>query len=181
MLESAYPRCPICRRRARLIKVGEAAEMAAVCTRTIYRWREEGKVHAIRTAGGRLRVCLDSLFASTADNNLPSLSPDPRLELALSLIEEQHRDPDFTLDKLAQRLSLSAWQLSRLINRGTGVSFREHLMMARMRKAAELLGNMSLSIKQVATEGGYKYASAFARHFKRVYGQRPGDYRRRLT
>ena len=45
-----------------LVTIRQAAEIASVCRRTIYSWVETGKVEHIRTAGGCMRIYVDTLF-----------------------------------------------------------------------------------------------------------------------
>jgi hypothetical protein len=55
-------RCQECCSRSRVLIVPEeAAVMAGVSTRAVYRWVEAGAVHFAETPGGGLLVCPDSL------------------------------------------------------------------------------------------------------------------------
>ena len=55
-------RCPeCCSRPPVLIAPEEAAVMAGVGTRAVYRWVEAGAVHFAETPGGGLLICPDSL------------------------------------------------------------------------------------------------------------------------
>lgn len=45
-----------------LVPIMEAASLAGVSRRTIYNWIRDGKVQYIRTAGGSVRIYLDTLF-----------------------------------------------------------------------------------------------------------------------
>ena len=53
--------CSDCGGEARMIEPAEAAKLARVSMRMIYRWVEEGRVHFIETPDGRLFICFDSL------------------------------------------------------------------------------------------------------------------------
>lgn len=53
--------CPTCAKQVPMIKVDEAANLARVSSRTIYRWVETGKVHFAETPEGMLWICLNSL------------------------------------------------------------------------------------------------------------------------
>jgi AraC family transcriptional activator of mtrCDE len=50
----------------------------------------------------------------------------------------------------------------------------------RMRRAAQTLEVSSLSVGQVAHEGGYASRSSFVRAFREAYGVDPSEYRTRL-
>jgi excisionase family DNA binding protein len=56
--------CPLCQDYKKFLKIQKAANLADVNRRTIYRYIEEGKVHAIKTAGGTPRVCVGCLIKS---------------------------------------------------------------------------------------------------------------------
>ena len=44
------------------VSMSQAAELAGVSRRTLYNWLEANKIEAVRTAGGALRIYVDSLF-----------------------------------------------------------------------------------------------------------------------
>jgi len=43
------------------VTADEAANLAGVTARTVYRWVEQGKVHFTETAAGKVLVCVNSL------------------------------------------------------------------------------------------------------------------------
>jgi excisionase family DNA binding protein len=47
-----------------------AAELCGVSRRTVYNWLASGKIQAVRTAGGAVRVFTDSLFKPLGDIKL---------------------------------------------------------------------------------------------------------------
>lgn len=102
---------------------------------------------------------------------------DPRISVALRLIEERYHDPELSLAKMAGDLNLSIWHLSRLFKENTGLGFRSYLRQIRMLRAEELLISTFLSIKEVSAKVGDKYVSDFDHHFKKDHGSRPGEYR----
>lgn len=53
--------CATCEARPPMAKPAEAARLAGVNTRTVYRWVEAGRVHFIEVPEGDLFVCLASL------------------------------------------------------------------------------------------------------------------------
>lgn len=60
--------CPYCRDYKNFLKTHDAAILAAVTRRTIYRYLEEGKVYAVKVAGGTYRVCSGCLLKSEPEN-----------------------------------------------------------------------------------------------------------------
>jgi len=51
-------------------------------------------------------------------------------------------------------------------------------MSLRMQKAAKLLATSRLSVKQIMALVGYDNKSHFVRHFRRLFGQAPSEYRK---
>lgn len=54
--------CPLCNDYSHLIKSANAAKLASVHRRTIYRYIEEGAVYALKIAGKSIRVCSGCLL-----------------------------------------------------------------------------------------------------------------------
>ena len=53
--------CAQCAAKVGMTTADEAAAVAGVNARTLYRWIENGKVHFRETTEGRVLVCLNSL------------------------------------------------------------------------------------------------------------------------
>jgi hypothetical protein len=54
--------CRVCGREVEALSAGRAAEILEVCKSELGDLVAAGRVHAIPTAGGGIRVCKDSLF-----------------------------------------------------------------------------------------------------------------------
>ncbi len=61
----AFAWCEQCAGRTPVASPEDAARVAGVSARTVYRWIEGGKVHFIETHAGLL-ICLDSLAVSVS-------------------------------------------------------------------------------------------------------------------
>ena len=59
---SAVGWCASCGQRVRMVTPDDAARIAAVTPRTIYRWAESGQVHFTESQDGLLLICHRSLF-----------------------------------------------------------------------------------------------------------------------
>jgi hypothetical protein len=53
--------CSLCHARVRMASPEEAAAIAGVTTRTLYRWIEMGKLHFSEDAQGTLSICVPSV------------------------------------------------------------------------------------------------------------------------
>lgn len=56
--------CRRCNQRVKMVTVDEAASIAGVTSRTMYRWADAEKLHFTETADGVLMICHTSLTSS---------------------------------------------------------------------------------------------------------------------
>jgi AraC-like DNA-binding protein len=84
----------------------------------------------------------------------------------------------FTIHDLALELNLSPSYLQRLFKHQTGVCMGEWLNEQRLLRAAHLLANSYMSVKEIAHDVGYEHASSFIRAFERRFMQAPARYRK---
>ena len=54
--------CALCNEHTEFIKIAKALRVASVSRRTMYRYIEEGAVHAVKVAGKSYRVCSSCLL-----------------------------------------------------------------------------------------------------------------------
>lgn len=93
-----------------------------------------------------------------------------------SMIEEEYME-NISLKSLAERLHYNPAYLGRLFRAETGNSFRDELNLYRVRQAAQLLRNSSVSINDAAGRVGYHDINYFHRIFLKIYGVSPGKYK----
>lgn len=108
--------------------------------------------------------------------------PPIRRTAAASAVEQQvmamlESGTAFNIGDLAARLHVSPAQLQRLFKRETGSRMGEWLIAQRLQKAAYLLANSYLSVKEIARSAGYEHVSSFIRAFERRYSLTPKRYR----
>ena len=84
----------------------------------------------------------------------------------------------FTVRDLATEVHLSPSHLQRLFKHQTGVSIGGWLHEQRLQRAAHLLTNSYMSVKEIAYTLGYEHASSFVRAFGRRFAQAPAHYRK---
>lgn len=95
---------------------------------------------------------------------------------ALNYIEE-HYNEKILLSDVADKVYVSQWHLSKLLNKETGKNFSEILNTVRIRKAEALLQDPSKRISDVAEEVGFLDVAHFSRVFKKVKGISANEFR----
>ena len=104
-------------------------------------------------------------------------TPSFRVLFALQLLQKRYQDSGTSLSSIAAEVGLTPAHLSRIFSLQTGKGFRAHLRSIRMIHAVDLLNDPKLSIKQIASKVGYRYASGFDRDFKKEFGSAPKDFK----
>ncbi len=102
---------------------------------------------------------------------------DGRVQKIVTMVESG----TFTVRNLALEFNLSTSYLQRLFKHQTGVSMSQWLNEQRLRRAAHLLSNSYLSVKEIADTIGYGHASSFIRAFERRFTQAPARYRKQTN
>lgn len=87
-------------------------------------------------------------------------------------------DRDISLKTLAAKLNVSSSYLGTIFHQQTGSYFNDYLAEIRLKKAAELLENTNLKIKDIVEKTGFSSQPYFTRSFKRYYNTSPANYRR---
>jgi AraC family transcriptional regulator len=89
-------------------------------------------------------------------------------------------DADVSLAALATDAGLSRFHFCRAFKESTGLSPHAWLRQHRLEQAMNMLRDTDASIALVAAELGYASQTAFAAVFRRLTGEAPGDWRRRV-
>ena len=95
---------------------------------------------------------------------------------ALEYMEQNYREK-FTLTELAEKMYVSQWHLSKLLNKHTKKSFSELLNEIRVKEAKELLKDPSLRVGDVAEMVGFLDIAHFSRVFKKYTNMSANEYR----
>ena len=91
---------------------------------------------------------------------------------------EEHLDEPLTITELSRRACLSATTFKENFRRLYGLPVHTWLRQQRMKRAADLLRESSLSVLGVAQSVGYSSASQFTASFRQHYGMTPAHYRK---
>ncbi len=89
-------------------------------------------------------------------------------------------DTDVSLAALASEAGLSRFHFCRAFKDSTGLSPHAWLRHYRLEQAMSMLRNTDASVVSVAAELGYASQTAFAAAFKKLTGETPSDWRRRV-
>lgn len=96
-------------------------------------------------------------------------------------IIQDHIDTNITLKEISKDLNISPSYLSREFSKYFGeLSFGEYIQQQRIEKAKELMGTATWSLTEVAYLTGFSDQSHFTRIFKKITGQNPSDFRKKL-
>lgn len=95
---------------------------------------------------------------------------------ALEYLEEHYAER-LTLGELAEKMYVSQWHLSKLLNRHTKKNFNELLNETRICEAKKLLKDPSLRVGDVADMVGFFDIAHFSRVFKKYTGMSANEYR----
>lgn len=81
-----------------------------------------------------------------------------------------------SVEKLADEVGASRWQLFRKIKELTGESPRVFMKTVRLKRAAYLLEDGTRSIDDVMRACGFDNTAEFSAMFKKFYGVSPSEY-----
>jgi AraC family transcriptional regulator len=103
--------------------------------------------------------------------------PRGRLRAVEEYIEE-HLDGCPTLAQLAAVVRLNPYHFARQFKAATGLPPHQYVILRRVERAKQLLqAGTDLSLAEVALHAGFSDQSQFSRHFKRLVGVTPGQFR----
>jgi AraC family transcriptional regulator len=89
-------------------------------------------------------------------------------------------DADVSLAALASDAGLSRFHFCRAFKESTGLSPHAWLRQHRLEQAMNMLRKANASVVSVAAALGYSSQSAFAAAFRKLSGETPSDWRRRV-
>jgi AraC-like DNA-binding protein len=81
------------------------------------------------------------------------------------------------LTELAALMGVSVHHFAREFKRSTGVTPHDCLMQKRVDRVREMLARTGWSLSEVAFAVGFSDQSHMARHFRRLVGMTPGQFR----
>lgn len=142
---------------------------------------ERPKLGSSAMAAAMMKTCLvlfarryrDTLSTAAA---LSQQTPGTRLTALAGVIRARPSEI-YSVENLASLAGMSRSTFARQFTEALGASPMEYVLRARLQHAASLLGNTTLSIKQIAAASGFASRSHFSRAFRLLYGIDPSGYR----
>ena len=126
-------------------------------------------------AGGKIIILLSFYIEyfpckATANNNYTIMARD--------YIEKNYRNPEFSVKSVADYIKIDRTYLYRLFKEETGESVIDYINNRRISRAAEMLADESISIKDIAYSVGFADQMYFSRVFKKLKGKTPTQFRK---
>lgn len=109
------------------------------------------------------------------NQNNPDLHHQNIAVAAMRYIEDNYRTA--TLAEFSASVTLPPYQVSRLLSRHTGHTFKDLLQKQRLNQTTYLLLHTNLSLESVMASIGYNNSSYFYRLFHQEYGMTPKQFR----
>lgn len=106
---------------------------------------------------------------------------DPRCIYRIIDYIYDHYQEKIKLEDLAQKEFLSTSYLSRYIKKASGLSFSDHVSMARCERAEELLITTNKTLDMIAAEVGFANRQHLTTYFKRWFKLSPSAYRKHFV
>lgn len=104
---------------------------------------------------------------------------DKLIKDAMSLVEQNMANPDFSVEEMSRELGVSRVQLYKKLLSLTGKSPVEFIRLVRLKRAAQLLEKSELTVAEIAYQVGYNNPKYFAKHFKMQFNVLPSVYANR--
>ena len=119
------------------------------------------------------------LQSAAGDSEDPMISEDRNdlAEKVCSYIRENYRNPEISVNLLAEEFQVHRTAISRLCREYTGETYTDFLLTLRIRQAESLLARTAMSMSQIASAVGYENYRSFKRAFLRRKGISPAEYR----
>ena len=95
----------------------------------------------------------------------------------MEAIEKNIDNVDYTIDQLAVDTAVSRTNLYKRIKHMLGITPNEFIRNVKMKYAARLLTETSISVTEVSLMVGFQTPRYFSQCFKRVFGVLPTEYR----
>lgn len=125
----------------------------------------------------RATAVATELLAVVSGQGTPPARRHSLVNLTVTAIEEQCRDPAFSIAILARQLRVHRTTLDRCFRKYLGIAPHAYLDRVRLQTAMRMLRQDRLPIKEIAAAVGYSNASYFSSAFRRMTDLSPREFR----
>lgn len=145
-----------------------------------YNKEEVGKTKKLNDLAYKIVTMLVKLgLQSGEDNRRPEKQYVKNMKNVLMYIEENYKDPELTIAKIAEFSGYSLAYFTKAFKSYMSDTPIMHLNKRRISHAKALLQDEKLSLSEIAKRSGYKNLSTFTEAFKRVMGMLPTEYKKK--
>lgn len=114
-------------------------------------------------------------------NKIDDLSVEEKIlmQKIVNYIKDHIADSNISVNQLADNIGVSKSGLNRKMKKITGITPKDFIIHARMRKAGQLLKTTDLPIKDIAYDCGFADQNYFGKSFRNIYNMSPTEYRQK--
>jgi len=94
---------------------------------------------------------------------------------------DKHKMDSLSLGTVAKAAGASVFHFCKVFHKATGLKFTDYVARVRLEDARTKLLNPNRRVSEVAYDVGFQSLTQFNRMFKRVFGQSPSEFRKRLV
>ena len=106
-----------------------------------------------------------------------SVKKKSRLAEEIYKYTTEHAEERITVSEIARHFNYTVSYIERLVRRDFGISIKQIIIKARMKKALWMLENTDISCENLASSLGFFSSQHFSQTFKKYYGRAPSYYR----
>lgn len=147
------------RRKAKMERDNEAR------VNRLFELREEAR----RQFAASTNITAQDIAINTEEEHLVSAM--------LKAIEEHLDDENYNADQLARDVAMSRASLYNKLKTMLGITPTDFIRNVRLKRAARLIEDTTLSVNEIATRVGFVTARNFSSQFKKMFGLTPSEYR----
>lgn len=135
--------------------------------------RYDSKVTLLKHYAEHLETMVNQIVVQT------ETAEAPLIQRARKFIEDNFAE-ELNLKQVAKAVHTSTFYFCKIFKKATGITFTEYLTRIRIEKAREMLVNPHTRISEAAFAVGFQSLSQFNRAFKKILGESPTEWRRKL-
>lgn len=134
------------------------------------------KVKAALEQRARLKTYFNKVKLSADSTDIPESNDEKFLRDIAAVMQEEYNNEEFSVEFLAQKMSIGRVQLYRKFMAIVGKSPKEYITQYRLEKAAILLKTNKFRVSDVAFEVGFSNPRYFSKCFGQHFGMPPKAY-----